>query len=224
MSDTNKFYAGVEKETISLLRAVLPKETNDEQLSQKILDGVRIEITRKKQAAAFQEFCLKCPLPDLKDETLHEVKYRFDEVFGASLIEFTANHNDGTLTVEYTIPGGPLISAIEINDIPLDEEEVKPEIKIKFTPFPVALPGDPKLIWIMAKRETMTTEEAGRALHEAQVEFWESKSGQLQLRKGAERTFPEFIQRVPARFLREVGLKRHYKDPEVVKVLKQGGK
>ena len=71
------------------------------------------------------------------------------------------------------------------------------------------------------KRETMSPDEAARALHEAQVEFWESKSGQLQLRKGAERTFPEFISRVPAKLLTESGLKRHYKDPEALKVLRK---
>jgi hypothetical protein len=35
-----------------------------------------------------------------------------------------------------------------------------------------------------------------------------------------ERSFPEFISRAPAGLLTEVGLKRHYKTPEPVKVLR----
>ena len=146
----------------------------------------------------------------LKDETLKEVTNRFEETFGRDLIDFAVNEQDGTLNVELNVPNGPLVSSIELNDIPMKEEDIEPEVKVKFIPFPVALPGDPELVWMMGKRETMSPDEAARALHEAQVEFWESKSGQLQLRKGAERTFPEFISRVPAKLLTESGLKRHY--------------
>jgi len=35
-----------------------------------------------------------------------------------------------------------------------------------------------------------------------------------------ERSFAEFIGRVPARLLAELGLKRHYKEPEPVKQLR----
>jgi hypothetical protein len=39
-----------------------------------------------------------------------------------------------------------------------------------------------------------------------------------------ERSFPEFIARVPAGLLGDAGLKRHYKLPEAVKILRQGAK
>jgi len=220
MNTTTKYYAGIEKEAVSLLQVVLPKQTNDKQLSEKILEGFKCEIGHKKQAAAFQEFCRNCPLPDLEDSTLAEIERRLLDAFGFVVGEIKPNHHDGTLTVELATPSGPLISSIEINDIPLNEDEIQPEVKVKFVPFPVALPGDPEMVWIFAKSETMTNDEAARALHEAQVDFWESRSGQLQLRKGADRTFPEFAKRVPAGLLRELGLKRHYKDPEVKKVLR----
>jgi len=210
-----------EKEVVDLLQSVLSQTMEDTHLAQKILDGIRKEMERKKQAQAFQEFCRRCPLPDLKDETLKEVTNRFEETFGRDLIDFAVNESDGTLNVELNVPNGPLVSAIEVNDLPLNDEALEPEVKVKFVPFPVALPGDPELIWMMAKRETLSPEEAARALHEAQVEFWESRSGQLQLRKGAERTFPEFVQRVPAKLLSELGLKRHYKDPEPLKILRK---
>jgi hypothetical protein len=118
----------------------------------------------KKQSAAFQEFCRRCPLPDLKDETLKEVTNRFEETFGRDLIDFAVNEKDGTLNVELNVPNGPLVSSIELNDIPLKEEDIEPEVKVKFIPFPVALPGDPELVWMMAKRETMSPDEAARAL------------------------------------------------------------
>jgi hypothetical protein len=210
-----------EKEVVELLQSVLSKTMEDTHLAQKILDGIRGEMERKKQAQAFQEFCRRCPLPNLEDGTLKEVTQRFEETFGRDLIDFVVDEKDNTLTVELNVPNGPLVSSIEINDLPLHEQEMEPEVKVKYVPFPVALPGDPELVWTLAKRETMTPDEAARALHEAQVEFWESKSGQLQLRKGAERIFSEFILRVPAKFLTELGLKRHYKDPEPVKVLRK---
>ena len=85
-----------EKEVVELLEAVLSKTTQDSHLAQKILDGIRKEMDRKKQSAAFQEFCRRCPLPDLKDETLKEVTNRFEETFGRDLIDFAVNEQDGT--------------------------------------------------------------------------------------------------------------------------------
>jgi hypothetical protein len=83
------------------------------------------------------------------------------------------------------------------------------------------MPGDKELVWMLGRRETMTPQEGLRALLEVQADFWESRSGQLQLRKGAERTFPEFMQRVPAKLLNEAGLRRHYKDAEAITVMRR---
>jgi len=51
-------------------------------------------------------------------------------------------------------------------------------------------------------------------------DFWASKTGQKLLRDRVERSFPEFISRAPAGMLSEVGIKRHYKMPEAVKILR----
>ena len=51
-------------------------------------------------------------------------------------------------------------------------------------------------------------------------DFWASKTGQKLLRDRVERSFPEFINRAPTGMLTELGLKRHYKTPEAVKVLR----
>ena len=80
------------------------------------------------------------------------------------------------------------------------------------------------MIWALAKRENLTNEEAGIALHKIEDEFWASKAGQKLLKDRVERSFPEFIARVPAGLLGDVGLKRHYKLPETLKVLRSAAK
>jgi hypothetical protein len=87
-------------------------------------------------------------------------------------------------------------------------------------PFPVCLPGDKELVWLMGKRENMSPDEAGIALTKAEEEFWASKTGQKLIRDRVERSFPEFIARAPAGVLNERGLKRHYKTPEPIKSLR----
>ena len=88
-------------------------------------------------------------------------------------------------------------------------------------PFPVCLPGDKELVWLLAKRENMSPAEAGIALAKLEDDFWASKTGQKMLRDRVERIFPEFIARVPGGMLGEVGLKRHYKTPEPVKLMQE---
>jgi hypothetical protein len=86
------------------------------------------------------------------------------------------------------------------------------------------MPGDKELVWLLAKRENMTPEEAGIALSKLESDFWASKTGQKLIRDRVERNFPEFIARVPGGLLTEVGLKRHYKTPEPVKSLRTAPK
>lgn len=73
---------------------------------------------------------------------------------------------------------------------------------------------------MLAKRENMTPEEAAIALTKIEDDFWASKTGQKLIRDRVERSFPEFIARAPGGMLSELGLKRHYKTPEPVKLLK----
>jgi len=66
--------------------------------------------------------------------------------------------------------------------VPEDEE---PEVTVRFVPQPVCLPGDPELVWLLARRENLTADEAGLALARVEEEFWASKPGQkLQARPG----------------------------------------
>ena len=101
------------------------------------------------------------------------------------------------------------------------EEE---EVTLKFVAFPVCLPGDKELVWLLAKRENMTPDEGGVALSKIEEEFWASKTGQKLIRDRVERSFPEFIARAPAGMFNELGLKRHYKTPEAIKATRSAPK
>jgi len=103
---------------------------------------------------------------------------------------------------------------------PVAVESDEQEVALKFISFPVSLPGDPELIWTLAKRENLSGEEAAIALAKAEDDFWASKTGQKLQRDRVERNFPEFISRAPAGMLGDLGLKRHYKLPEALKVLR----
>ncbi len=209
-----------EEEIIKLLNDILPGVTKDPAVSGRIMNAVQKELRHKSQVAAFHEYCQKCPLPDLTDDTVKELTARFEHEFGKQGLELDADNSEDKLYVEVQIGNATLTSEIAVNNRSLDEDEEQ-EVKLKFIPFPVALEGDPDLVWMMAKKENLSPDEAGMALAVAQSEFWETKGGQNALRKGAQRNFPDFISRAPAKMLAEVGLKRHYKDPEAVKLIRQ---
>ena len=209
-----------EEEIINLLNDILPEVTKDPAVSGRIMNAVQKELRHKSRVAAFHEYCQKCPLPDLTDDTVKELTARFEHEFGKQGLQLDADNSEDKLYVEVKLGDAVLTSEIPVNNRPLDEDEEQ-EVKLKFIPFPVALEGDPELVWMMAKKENLSPDEAGMALAVAQSEYWETKGGQNALRKGSQRSFPDFISRVPAKMLTEVGLKRHYKDPEAVKLIRQ---
>ena len=214
----------VEKKTpevqlLDLLKQVLPKATPDPKLAGQIYQAIEQELQLKARATAFEKFCRKCELPDLEPKTVMEVKRQFAESFPEGDITIKPNKKEQALAVEVSLPdGGQFSSEIKVKPVPVEGDEEQ-EIKLQFVPFPVCLPGDPELVWCLAKRENMTPEEAGIALAKVEEEFWASKHGQKLIRDRVERCFPEFIARVASGMLNEVGLKRHYKTPEPIKVL-----
>src|ERR1039458_6975250 len=120
--------------------------------------------------------------------------------------------------------GSQVSGEINVNRNARGEASEEQEITLKFVPFPVCLPGDKELVWLLAKRENMSPDEAGITLSKLEEEFWASKSGQKLIRDRVERNFPEFIARVSGGLLTEVGLKRHYKTPEPLKLLRTAPK
>lgn len=209
-----------EAQLLALLKKVLPKATHDPELAGKIYEAVELELKAKTRMSAFDKFCSRVELPDLEPGSIEQVKKQVTDCFGDGDVTLKPNRKEKTLAVEVALPDGAQFSGevkVGANGAEGDGEQ---EIVLKFVPFPVSLPGDKELVWMLGKRENLSAEEAGMALFKAEEEFWGSKTGQKLLRDRVDRTFPEFIQRVPGGMLGELGLKRHYKMPEPLKVLR----
>jgi hypothetical protein len=205
---------------LNLLRIVLPKVAPDPDLAERIYSACEAELRAKNQVHSFQKFCERIELPDLEPKTVEEVKEHFMAGFGDADLEIIPDEEGKGLNVDVSLPDGTQFH----NRIPVrpvaPETNGEAEVTLKFIAFPVALPGDPELAWALAKRENLTNDEAAMALTKVEDDFWASKAGQKLLKDRVERSFPEFIARVPSGLLNEVGLKRHYKLPETVKVLR----
>ena len=210
-----------ETQLLNLLRKVLPKATHDAELAGKIYSLIEHELKASAQTSAFDKFCARVELADLEPASVEQVKRQFVESFPDADVAVKPNKKEKALAVEIGLPNGnQLTGEVKVNPDAHKPEDEEQEIKLKFIPCPVALPGDPELIWLLAKRENMTADEAGIALSKIEEDFWGSKTGQKLLRDRVERIFPEFIARVPAGALNEFGLKRHYKTPEALKLLR----
>ena len=213
-----------EAQLLELLKKVLPKATHDPKLAGKIYQAVEEELKSKARVTAFDKFCNKVELPDLEPKTIESVKEQFAAAFGEGDITIKPNKKEQSLAVEVALPDGNQFSTeIKVRAV-AGEESDEQEITLKYVPFPVCLPGDPELVWFLAKRENMTPDEAGIALTKIEDDFWSSKTGQKLLRDRVERCFPEFISRAPGGMLSELGLKRHYKMPEPIKALRSAAK
>jgi hypothetical protein len=204
-----------EKEILDLLRSVLPKQTSDIDLASKILNAMEKELQRKNVSMAFEKFCEKCELPSMDATSIMDVRKQLNEAFGEEAVTVKADKKEEALNVEVKTPEGVLTGQIKVGKG--GEESDEQEITLKFVSFPVALPSDPELIWTLAKRENLNGEEASVLLAKVEEDFWASKQGQKLIRDRVDKTFAEFVSRVPAKMLTEVGLKRHYKDPEALK-------
>jgi hypothetical protein len=205
---------------LELLKRVLPKVAPDPEVAGRIYDAVALELKAKSRVTAFEQLCERVELPNLNTETIDNVRLQLATSFSGGDIVIQPNKKDETLAVEVALPDGAHFQGtIKVRPV-APEEDGEQEVPLKFVAFPVSLPGDPELIWSFAKTENLSAEEAGMALAKCEEEFWASKQGQKLQRDRVERSFPEFVSRAPAALLREVGLKRHYKMPEPVKVLR----
>lgn len=205
---------------LNLLRIILPKVAPDPAFAEKIYSAFEAELRAKNRVQSFEKFCERIPLPDLETKTLEEVKAQLIAGFGEADLDIEPNEDGKGLRVDVSLPDGTQFhSRILVRPL-APEGSDEPEVTLKFVPFPVALPGDPEMIWALAKRENLNPDEAAIALTKIEDEFWASKTGQKLIQDRVERSFPEFIARVPAGLLGDSGLKRHYKLPEPVKVLR----
>jgi hypothetical protein len=222
MAETKKNKSKHEEQAqlLNLLRIVLPKVAPDPALAEKIYSACEAELRAKNQVHSFEKFCERIELPDLEPKTVEEVKEHFSAGFGDADMDIIPDEDGKALNVDVSLPDGTQFhSRIPVRPVAPDTGD-EPEITLKFVAFPVALAGDPELAWALAKRENLTNDEAAMALAKIEDDFWASKTGQKLLRDRVDRSFPEFIARVPAGVLADAGLKRHYKLPETVKVLR----
>jgi hypothetical protein len=217
----NKDKPNVEAQLLSLLKQVLPKATHDPKLAGKIYQAIEQELQSKNRAVSFEKFCARCELPDLQPKSIEAVEHALAESFPGADITVKPNRKEQSLAVEVALPDGSQFASQVKVGAAAKEADGEPEVPVKFVPFPVALPGDKELVWMMARRENLTPEEAGMSLNRAEEDFWASKTGQKLIRDRVERSFPEFVARAPGGLLNELGLKRHYKTPEPVKVLRR---
>ena len=210
-----------EAQLLELLKLVLPKATRDPQLAGRIYQAIESELKAKARLTAFDKFCGVVELPNLEAKTIEDVKLQLAASFGGGDVTLKPNRKEQSLAVEVDLPDGmQLSSEIKVRPV-LAEESGEQDVALKFVPFPVCLPGDPELVWLMARHENLSPEEGAIALAKVEEEFWASKTGQKLQRDRVERSFPEFITRAPGGMLSEVGLKRHYKTPEPIKSLRR---
>jgi len=205
---------------LALLRTSLPKVEIDAALADKIYSAFEAELRAKNRVNSFEKFCERIALPDLEAKTLEEVKQQLIAGFGDADLDIEPNEDGKGLRVDVSLPDGTQFHSRILVRPPGAEGSDEPEITLKFVSFPVALPGDAEMLWALAKRENLTNDEAAIALTKIEDEFWASKAGQKLIKDRVEKSFPEFIARVPAGMLGDVGLKRHYKLPETLKVLR----
>jgi hypothetical protein len=210
-----------EAQFLELLKRVLPKTIHDPKLVAKIYKVIETELQTKARATAFEKFCAKVEVPNLEPATVAGVKQQLVTSFDQADVTLKPKAKEQTLAIEVALADGTQFSGeVKVNPNAIVDGDGEQEVALKFIPFPVALPGDAELVWLLAKRENMTHDEAAIALSKLEDDFWATKSGQKLLKDRVEHCFPEFIARVPAGMLNEVGLKRHYKTPEPLKELR----
>lgn len=201
---------------LALLQKVLPKATQNPGLASTIYQEVEKEVRLFNSIESFEKFCEKGSLPDLQPETVEEFQSQLATNFGPESVTVAPDEEGKALEVEITLPDRTVNRRVVVAP-PGSEEE---EVKAPMVPFPVSLPTDPGLVWVLARRENFGPDEAGRALAAIEEEFWATKAGQKLLKEGVERSFAEFIAHVPASALADSGLKRHYKEPETLCTLR----
>jgi hypothetical protein len=204
-----------EAQFLSLLQKVLPKTTTDPDLVNAIYEGVANELRLLKNIQAFEKLCETGALPNVEPETVAGLQSELAVKFGEENVAITPNENGTGVEVEIALPDRTMSSRIKV-----DPTVVEEEVKIPFVPFPVSLPEDPGLVWLLGRREDLGPDEAARALVKIEEEFWATKKGQQLQQDRVEKTFAEFVVNVPALALMESGLKRHYKEPEALKTLR----
>jgi hypothetical protein len=203
---------------LELLQKILPQATADPRLAALIYDRVAQEVRLINNLKSLEKLCAEGALPNLEPATVAELQSRLETNFGQANVVVKPSEKGDAASVEIVLPDRTISNRVKVQPPGTEEEE---EVKVPFVPFPVSLPEDPELLWVLARREDLAPAEATRALVTIEEEFWETKVGQKLQRDRVEKSFAEFIARVPAAALADSGLKRHYKAPEPRQTLRR---
>lgn len=202
-----------EKQVVEHLKKILPALI-PVSVAGDVVEWFEREFARRNIATTFEKFLERCELPDLSDASVQEVRNQLNAAFGPENVTLKVNQMVEGLDIVLKQKEGDLAGQIRVH--PTTEANLGQALK--YISFPVALPGDPELTWNFAKLENMTNYDAGRLLEKVVQDFWKSKKGQKLIRDRVNCCFAEFVNHVPAAMLREVGLKRHYKEPEAIRI------
>lgn len=203
---------------LDLLQKVLPEATPNSDVAQAVFDRVAKEVRLMNSVKSFEKYCTVGSLPDLEPATVDQFREQLAGNFGAENVVVKPTEDGKSVAIEIALPDRTITNKIKVVPPGSEPEE---EAKVPFVPFPVALPEDPELLWVFGRREDFPPEQAAIALAGIEEEFWETKAGQKLQRDRVEKSFAEFVQRVPAAALADHGLKRHYKMPEPLKVYRR---
>ena len=200
---------------LAVLQRILPKTILDPHLANAVYEQVLNEMRLFKSLDSFEKFCEKGSLPDAEPATVAEFQSQLAGNFGEQNVVVTPQEDGAAVAVEIALPDHIVNTLVKVVAPGTEEEETE----APYVPFPVALPEDPELVWLLARRENLGPDEAVRAMANIQEEFWATKKGQQLQREGVEKSFAEFLINVPATPLAESGIKRYHKDPETLKKL-----
>jgi hypothetical protein len=201
---------------LALLEKVLPNATRDPHLASSIYDAVAKEVRLAKNLQAFDKFCETGALPDVEHNTVKTFTDELDAKFGDGNVKVDVDEDGRKVSVEIKLPDRTVEAEVKVDATIALEEEAK----VVFVPFPVSLPEDPELAWMLARDESFGPDEAARALANIEAEFWETRKGLDLQKKRVEKCFAEFIIHCPAALLKDSGLKRLFKTPEALKELR----
>ena len=200
---------------LSVLQRVFPKTIQDPHIANETYEQVLNEMRLLRSLDAFEQFCEKGSLPNAEPSTLAEFHAQLEGNFGKGNVSVCNQVYGESVAVEIILPNHTVNTVVKVVAPGADNEAVT----APYVPFPVSLPNDPELVWLLARRENLGPDEAARALAHIQEEFWATKKGQVLQRQGVARSFAEFVSNVPATALAESGIKRYHKDPETLKSL-----
>jgi len=123
--------------------------------------GVAKEIQLLKSLESFEKFCDTGALPDLEPRTLAELKSELFGKFGEENVAIIPKEGAVGVEVEIALPDRTVNTRVKVDPEVANAVE---EVKAPPVPFPLALPNDPELVWVLGRRTSARMRLRGRWL------------------------------------------------------------